>query len=185
MGRILKNKKYLREEEDIFYLYLDEIRNIIERRSKKNWIKLISERKKDIEKCRNYQVPDIIYGNKELPIYESSSSNLKGIPTSHGSYTGPGKVLKGLKDMGKMKNGDILIIPYSEVGFSPLFSKAGAVVSESGGILSHSSILAREYGIPAVLSVNNACSIPDNTIITVDGYKGEVVIHGKESKGVL
>jgi pyruvate,water dikinase len=185
MGRILKKKKYLKEEKDIFYLYLEEIRDVVEKKTSKDWIKLISERKSDIEKSRHYQIPDIIYGNDEIPIYESSGSNLKGIPTSHGSYTGPVKVLKGLKEMSKMENGDILIIPYSEVGFSPLFIKAGAVVSESGGILSHSSILAREYGIPAVLSVNNACSIPDNTIITVDGFKGEVIIHGEESKGDL
>jgi pyruvate,water dikinase len=184
MGKLLKKKKYLREEEDIFYLYLGEIRDMVEKKTRKDWMRIVSERKRDIEKSRHYKVPDIIYGNDESPIFEGPSSNLRGIPTSHGSFTGPAKVLKGLKEMDKMENGDILIIPYSEVGFTPLFSKAGAVVSESGGILSHSSILARELGIPAVLSVNNACSIPDNTIITVDGYKGEVIIHEKESKDV-
>jgi hypothetical protein len=54
----------------------------------------------------------------------------------------------GLSEFEKLQKGDILIIPYSDVGWTPLFSKAGAVISESGGMLSHSSIIAREYHIP-------------------------------------
>jgi pyruvate,water dikinase len=63
-----------------------------------------------------------------------------------------------------------------------LFSKAGAVIAESGGILSHSSIIAREYGIPGVVSVPRACQLKDGTMVTIDGYKGEITIHnsGKE-----
>jgi pyruvate,water dikinase len=76
--------------------------------------------------------------------------------------------------MPKLVKGDVLIMPYSDVGMTPLFSKAGAVVSESGGLLSHSSIIAREYGIPAVVSVPDACSIPDNTRLSVDGFEGVV-----------
>jgi pyruvate,water dikinase len=58
-----------------------------------------------------------------------------------------------------------------------LFSKAGAVIAESGGILSHSSIVAREYGIPAVVSVSQACQqLQDGTIVTVDGYTGTISI---------
>ncbi len=55
--------------------------------------------------------------------------------------------------------------------------KAGAIIAESGGILSHSSIIAREYNIPAVVSVAGACQIKDNTRVSVDGYQGEIVIH--------
>ncbi len=69
----------------------------------------------------------------------------------------------------------MLIIPFSDVGWTPLFAKAGAVVAESGGMLSHSSIVAREYGIPCVVSVPGAMRIEDGTMLTVDGYSGEVV----------
>jgi pyruvate,water dikinase len=79
--------------------------------------------------------------------------------------------------MGKVQAGDVLVIPYSDVGWTPLFTKAGAVVAESGGILSHSSIIAREYGIPAVVSVPGACQLADDTLITVDGYRGEIIVH--------
>jgi len=76
-----------------------------------------------------------------------------------------------------MHQGDVLVIPYSDIGWSTLFAQAGAVVAESGGILSHSSIVAREYNIPAVVSVPGACSLADGALVTVDGYKGEVIVH--------
>ena len=68
----------------------------------------------------------------------------------------------------------MLIIPYSDVGWAPLFARAGAVISESGGILSHSSIVVREYRIPAVVSVRGALRIKDGTMVTVDGYSGKI-----------
>ena len=71
----------------------------------------------------------------------------------------------------------MLVIPYSDVGWAPLFASAGAVIAESGGVLSHSSIIAREYGIPAVVSVPNACAMLDGVVVSVDGYRGEVHIH--------
>jgi len=73
-----------------------------------------------------------------------------------------------------------LVVPYSDVGWTPLFTKAGAVVAESGGILSHSSIIAREYKIPAVVSVSQACQRLDGKQVTVNGYTGEVTIHSEE-----
>jgi len=75
-----------------------------------------------------------------------------------------------------LEQGDVLVIPYSDVGWTPLFTRAGAVVAESGGLLSHSSIVAREYGIPAVVSVQGACQLKDGTLVTVDGYRGEITV---------
>jgi pyruvate,water dikinase len=86
-------------------------------------------------------------------------------------------VVQGIRDFPKLKDGDVLVIPYSDVGWTPLFTKAGAVVAESGGILSHSSIVAREYQIPAVVSVPGARQLDDGTIVTVDGFQGEIIVH--------
>ena len=102
--------------------------------------------------------------------------------TSIGHHTGSVKVIHGIEEFGKLKEGDILVIPYSDVGWSPLFARAGAVVAESGGLLSHSSIIAREYGIPAVVSVNGAMNLTDNMYVTVDGHNGLVIIHDLEEK---
>ncbi|MEJ2753241.1 MAG: PEP-utilizing enzyme [Chloroflexota bacterium] len=76
-----------------------------------------------------------------------------------------------------MQAGAVLVIPYSDVSWTPLFAKAGAVVAESGGILSHSSIVAREYMVPAVVSVPAAGQVlKDGMMVTVDGYRGEVFL---------
>ena len=106
---------------------------------------------------------------------------MKGTPTSRGVYTGPVRVVYGLQDFNKVNDGDVIVIPYSDVGWTPLFSKAGAIIAESGGILSHSSIIAREYNIPAVVSVANACNLEDGTIVIVDGYLGDIFIHKSNS----
>ena len=74
----------------------------------------------------------------------------------------------------------MLAVPYTDVGWTPLFARAGAVVSESGGMLSHSSIIAREYNIPAVLSVQGVTRLKDGTMVTVDGYRGEVILDNQE-----
>ena len=90
------------------------------------------------------------------------------------------RVVHGIADFAKVEEGDVLAIPFSDVGWTPLFAKAGAVVAESGGMLSHSSIVAREYGIPCVVSVDGAMRMPEGAIVTVDGYRGVVVLEGDQ-----
>ena len=104
-------------------------------------------------------------------------ARLSGIPASRGVYTGRARVIRSLSEFNKMEPGDVLVIPYSDVGWTPLFARAGGVIAESGGLLSHSSIIAREYHIPAVVSVADATLLQDNTLVTVDGFKGEILIH--------
>ena len=85
--------------------------------------------------------------------------------------------MRGIEDFDKIQPGDVLVVPYSDVGWTPMYVKAGAVVAESGGMLSHSSIVAREYGIPAIVSVPGACKLLSEQVVTVDGYQGIVTIH--------
>jgi pyruvate,water dikinase len=89
--------------------------------------------------------------------------------------------VRGIQDFSKVKQGDVVVIPYSDVSWTPLFARAGAVVSESGGLLSHSSIVAREYNIPAVVSADGAMRLSDDTLVTVNGHTGEVVIHSVDT----
>ncbi len=162
--------------EDIFYLYFDEVRNTVEKKSREAMQFLVEDRKKQIKLVEQVQLPELIFGDQQPPIQTGQTQDYQGIPTSLGVYTGTARVLMGLYEFDKLKHGDILIIPYSDVGWTPLFSKAKAVISESGGMLSHSSIIAREYHIPAIVSVKGACSIRDGTILTVNGYTGKIEI---------
>jgi pyruvate,water dikinase len=165
--------------EDIFYLYYDEVKDIVEGGDPGfQSQRIVEDRKREIDEVRDLQPPSIIYGDQEPAVLPPSGDSLGGVPTSRGQYTGRAKVLRGLEDFEKLEAGDVLVIPYSDVGWTPLFAKAGAVVAESGGVLSHSSIVAREYNIPAVVSVSGACRLVDNTLVTVDGYRGEIILHG-------
>ena len=177
LGRHLVLRGVLASEEDVFYLTWEEVRGIVDNGQVENdYQGLVKERKREMEQVEDIVLPSIIYGDTAPPVETAGSESLKGVPTSRGQYTGPVKVLQGIEDLAKLEEGDVLVIPYSDVGWTPLFTKAGAVIAESGGILSHSSIVAREYGIPAVVSVPGACRLADNTVVTVDGYRGEIVV---------
>jgi pyruvate,water dikinase len=157
---------------------MDEVRELVEAGSlAQDCRELVGERMEEVQRVRHITPPDMIFGGHAPPLVPKRGQALKGIPTSLGNYTGPARVLQGIQDMGKVQEGDVLVIPYSDVGWMPLFTKAGAVVAESGGILSHCSIIAREYGIPAVVSVTGACQLTDDTPLTVDGGQGEIIVH--------
>jgi phosphoenolpyruvate synthase/pyruvate phosphate dikinase len=95
------------------------------------------------------------------------------------------KVIRSLDESDRLQPSDVLVIPYSDVAWTPLFARAGAVVAEAGGMLSHSSIVAREYGIPCVVSVPRACTLPDGEEVIVDGYLGTIMlVHDQEVKKV-
>lgn len=164
--------------EDIFYLTWDEIRAAVtQSETGCDYAKRVLQRKLEIEQMRDVTLPEIIYGERIPPPISSDHQKLTGTPTSRGIYTGPVQTVRGIQDFPKLRDGDVLVVPYSDVGWSPLFARAGAVIAESGGMLSHSSIIAREYGIPAVVSVAGALSLVDGTQVTVDGFTGAIAVH--------
>jgi len=178
LGIHFVRRGWIDDPEDIFYVQDTEIRQLLNAEHPVDEVRqLVTRHKTDIERFSKIALPTVIYGDEPPPVEDGSSEKLVGVPTSIGHYTGKVCVVQGIRDFNKVQQGDVLIIPYSEVGWTPLFARASAVVSESGGMLSHSSIIAREYNIPAVVSVTGATRIPDEAIVTVNGHTGEVIIH--------
>jgi len=106
---------------------------------------------------------------------ESGARELKGIAAARGSYSGPARVIMGEDQFARIQPGDVLVCPITSPVWSILFAKVGALVTDSGGILSHPAIIAREYGIPAVVATGNATQIIlDGQQVTVDGSTGIV-----------
>lgn len=177
-ARQLVRKGALLQAEDIFYLSSTEVEDLNKDLSlAESSMQRIEMRKKEMNDTRDVLLPEIIYGDATPPIQVRGACSLVGTATSRGYYRGPVRVIRSLSEFSKMQNGDVLVIPFSDVGWTPLFAKAGAVIADSGGMLSHSSIIAREYNIPAVVSVIGCLDLPDNTVVSVDGYKGEVTVH--------
>jgi pyruvate,water dikinase len=106
---------------------------------------------------------------------QDDSSTITGTPASAGTYTGPVRVVKDDSDFPKIRAGDVLVCPITSPVWSVLFPSVGALVTDTGGILSHPAIIAREYGIPAVVATGNATElVQDGQMVTVDGNTGTV-----------
>jgi len=177
IGKDLVDKDVIDEESDVFYLTHKEIKQLVSEPTHDDKKGQIIEIKKKMEKAGSLEPPTEIFGEEEPPIINRTaySKNLTGIPASSGYYEGTIRQVKTMKDFHKVKKDDVIVIPFSDVSWSPIFSKAGAIISESGGLLSHAAVVAREYNIPAIVGVKNAFSIPDGSQVIVDGFKGSIV----------
>jgi pyruvate,water dikinase len=183
LGERLQQRALLASAEDIFYLSWEEVQALAAQPSA--WqaelpaLELTRSRREDMQNCADLHLPEVIYGDQLPPLEtpDRESHTLTGIPSSRGYYRGAVRVIRQAADFDKLQRGEVLVIPYSDVGWTPLFTRAGAVVAEAGGMLSHSSIVAREYNLPCVVSVSGACRLPDGIEVSVDGYKGAVYIH--------
>ncbi|MEW5869616.1 MAG: PEP/pyruvate-binding domain-containing protein [Chloroflexota bacterium] len=114
---------------------------------------------------------------------DSDGDILKGVGASPGEVSAPAKVLHGPQDFDQMRPGDVLVASITTPAWTPLFAQASAVVTDIGGPLSHSSIVAREYGIPAVLGTGAATRrIRSGQVVTVDGSAGTVTLSGAEER---
>jgi len=100
---------------------------------------------------------------------------LVGDPASPGIGIGAVKILKSPKEIGKIKQGDILVAPYTNPDYVPAMKKAAAIITETGGRTSHAAIVSREFGIPAIVGLENAIQhLKDGMAVTVNGSTGEV-----------
>ena len=110
---------------------------------------------------------------------EMGVRELQGLGASKGSYSGPARIIMGEDQFNRLLPGDVLVCPITSPVWSILFAKVGALVTDSGGILSHPAIIAREYGIPAVVATGNGTQIiEDGQQLLVDGEAGLVRLVG-------
>lgn len=109
---------------------------------------------------------------------ESGESTVRGLPGAAGSYTGTVRVVLDEHEFDKIQAGDVLVCPSTSPVWSVVFPRIGALVTDTGGALSHAAIIAREYGIPATLATGNGTrTLVDGATVTVDGGAGTVEIH--------
>ena len=108
---------------------------------------------------------------------EGDENGLKGFAACSGVVEGTARVVKSVKEIGRLEEGDILVCQVTNPTWAPIFQKISAAVSDSGGSMSHMAIVAREYGLPAVVGTGNATQkIRDGQRIRVDGGRGTVTI---------
>ncbi|HZD57350.1 MAG TPA: PEP/pyruvate-binding domain-containing protein [Anaerolineales bacterium] len=124
-----------------------------------------------------WQMQTLLPTEDSEKVEPTSGTDLRGLAASAGQYTGPARIVMSEAEFGKLQAGDVLVCPTTQPPWSVLFPSVGALVTDSGGILSHPAIIAREYRIPAVVATGNATQLlEDGQVLIVDGNSGIVTI---------
>jgi pyruvate,water dikinase len=177
-ARFLVHDGLLAEPEAVFLLAGDEVEAALRgKKSREELARLITQRRLERQRYAALQPPAVFLG--ERPLYEQplagNGTALHGLPSSPGRVAGTARVLRSPQEGARLQPGEILVAPSTDPGWTPLFLLAAGLVMETGGYLSHGAIVAREYGIPAVLNVPLATQrIPDGSAIVLDGGAGTV-----------
>jgi phosphohistidine swiveling domain-containing protein len=178
----------LEQRDDMFYLTLDEVRELVNGVPEAHGAKeRIAKRRAEMAFDAQIELPDTIRGDyvPTRPIAPSEGQEyLVGIGGSSGVAQGHAQVVRDPADAPiTLTRNDILVVPFTDVSWTPLFPAIGGVVAETGGQLSHSAIVAREYGLPAVVNVKNATRLIKNgQPIVVDGTHGRVYLEQSQPR---
>ena len=169
----------IHEKEDIYYLTFEELREVV--RTHKVDYQIISKRKDEHKFYEKLTPPRVITSDGEIVAGAYKRENLPadaivGLPVSSGVIEGRARVISNMEDA-DLADGDILVTPFTDPSWTPLFVSIQGLVTEVGGLMTHGAVIAREYGLPAVVGVENATKlIKDGQQIRVHGTEGYIEI---------
>ncbi|MBC2317691.1 phosphoenolpyruvate synthase [Listeria booriae] len=175
----LVQAEIIKEPEDIFYLNFEELHEVV--RTKQLDYTIITTRKADYNQFDKLTPPRVLTSDGEIITGKYKRENLPpdaiiGLPVSSGTIEGRARVILNMADA-NLEEGDILITPFTDPSWTPLFVSIKGLVTEVGGLMTHGAVIAREYGLPAVIGVENATTrIQDGDHIRVNGTEGYIEI---------
>jgi pyruvate,water dikinase len=169
----------LRQEEDIFFLTLQELHEVV--RTNQVDDEVIRLRKDAFKSYHALMPPRVLTSDGEAIAgayrrVDQPTGALIGLPVSAGTIEGRARVILDMAEA-ELEAGDILVTAYTDPGWSPLFVTVSGLVTEVGGLMTHGAVIAREYGLPAVVGVEHATRlIRDGQRIRVNGTDGYIEI---------
>lgn len=175
----LAQANVIHEKEDIYYLTFEELHEVV--RTNKLDYQMISKRKEEYRLYEKLTPPRVITSDGEIIVGEYKRDNLMaeaivGLPVSSGIIEGRARVILNMEDA-DLEDGDILVTTFTDPSWTPLFVSIKGLVTEVGGLMTHGAVIAREYGLPAVVGVVNATKlIKDGQRIRVNGTEGYIEI---------
>ncbi|NJN32386.1 MAG: hypothetical protein HC824_19650 [Synechococcales cyanobacterium RM1_1_8] len=181
LAEVWQGEGLLAEVDDVFFLRLEELQGQVERGEHGDWVELIRGRRSRFSTHAALTVQPLVYGNSPpLPQTDltplDTSTSLKGIGASVGIIEGTVRVLRRFQEVSTLPPQTILVVPYTDSGWAPLLSQAVGIIAEAGGRLSHGAIVAREYGIPAVMDITQAGQrLKTGQRVRIDGSRGIVI----------
>lgn len=195
VGRRLVATGALARSDDVFYLVIDEMRRALDASGAMNLQDTVARRRAQHIQHQAMQPPPVLgtmpsgspptdpltvaatkfFGGP--PRISPDPNTIQGNPGSPGVVRGPARVLRSVREVDRLRRGDILVAEMTAIPWTPLFAAATAIVTDTGGPLSHSAVTAREYGIPAVVGTATGTGvIRDGQMLEVDGFSGLVRI---------
>ncbi|SLJ89419.1 MULTISPECIES: phosphoenolpyruvate synthase [unclassified Paenibacillus] len=167
------------EKEDIYLLTFEELREVV--RTNKLDEKIITQRKDNYKIYEKLTPPRVLTSDGEIITGQYKRENMPaeaivGLPVSSGVIEGRARVIFNIEDA-DLEDGDILVTPYTDPSWTPLFVSIKGLVTEVGGLMTHGAVIAREYGLPAIVGVEKATHrIKDGQRIRVHGTEGYIEI---------
>ncbi|HDX9576343.1 TPA: phosphoenolpyruvate synthase [Bacillus mobilis] len=169
----------IREVDDIYYLTFEELHEVI--RTNKLDYKVIHQQENEYKLYEKLTPPRVMTSDGEIITGKYKRENLPvdaivGLPVSSGVIEGRARVILNMEDA-NLEDGDILVTAFTDPGWTPLFVSIKGLVTEVGGLMTHGAVIAREYGLPAVVGVENATKlIKDGQRIRVHGTEGYIEV---------
>ena len=182
LGRRLQERGTLAHRDDIFFLQIPEVQPVVSGTVDFDLAECIATRRAEYERNCMFTPPPVVVGRFDpdkhiAPPIDTDMEVLYGIAVSPGVVTGRARVILRTDDDQHVEAGEILVAPFTDPAWTPYFLPAAGVVMDMGGVLSHGAIIAREYGIPAVVNVGPASKIiKTGQQIRVDADRGTVTI---------
>ena len=182
LGRRLHEGGVLADPADVHHLRFEELAEMddgatlpaVERERYRRLVLARSAKRRELEAIPLVD-PAALFGHKR----PATGALVSGMPASRGVATGTVRIIRGPDDFGLLRSGEILVCPYTNPAWTPLFRRAAAGVVDAGGIGSHAAIVAREYGIPAVMGTGSGTStLVNGQSVQVDGTLGRVTAAG-------
>jgi pyruvate,water dikinase len=178
-GRLLARDR-LGDPDDLYFLLGGEIAELLDGAMEPETARAtVERRRRDFSRCQALRVPKIQDGVPRVAAAQAARSRqqLRGMGVSPGRVEGRARVILDPRLDSHIEPGEILVAPVTDAGWTPLFINAGGLVVDVGGLLSHGSVVAREYGLPAVVGVSGATeTIRSGDRIFLDGSSGEVLL---------
>ena len=186
-GQELVEAGVLEQADDIFFLTTNEIRALA-RREERDWRAMVAERRavRRRELARR-QIPRLLLSNghafyEGIQAEDDGAGGLVGSPVSPGSVQGRVRVVLDPRKA-QLQSGEIMVCPGTDPSWTPLFLTAAGLVMETGGMMTHGAVVAREYGIPAIVGVDRATQrLKTGQLIRMDGSSGRITLLEEEEK---
>jgi pyruvate,water dikinase len=184
LGARLKKRDVIQEIEDIFFLEIAELVDLLEGTEQHSDIRNRLNERKDLYTRFKSETAPGIFRSDGVPVIEEIDSSgkpvedtLQGTAVSGGYAAGPVRVLFE-PDPSAVEEGDIIVMEYADPGWTPLFPRASAIIMEVGGLMCHAAVVARELGIPAVFGIAHATrTLKNGQHVKVDGTSGIVTLN--------